>query len=131
MNALLELDCRLSVSRNLTRPSRQSMCVRQIDDDRVVHLTLLREDDWRRSTVFGARIIRAFYHGINQNGRSSALCVAARVVGSRIFRVEQSRNPTLPAQTRQALEATEVEPLDMSVAGVLAAACCAHRPGGF
>lgn len=43
-------------------------------------------------------------------------------VDSKVFRVEQFRKPTLPAETRQALEAAEAEPLDMSVAGVLAAA---------
>jgi len=43
-------------------------------------------------------------------------------VATKTFRVEQFRNPTLPDEKRRALEAAEPEPLDMSVAGVLAAA---------
>lgn len=46
----------------------------------------------------------------------------AEAVGTKIFRVEQFRNPTLPDEKRRALEAADGEPLDMSVAGVLAAA---------
>jgi hypothetical protein len=43
-------------------------------------------------------------------------------VGTKTFRVEQFRNPTLPDEKRRVLEAAEPEPLDMSVAGVFAAA---------
>ncbi len=46
----------------------------------------------------------------------------AEAVGTKTFRVEQFRNPTLPDEKRRALEAAEAETLDMSVAGVLAAA---------
>jgi hypothetical protein len=43
-------------------------------------------------------------------------------VGSKIFRIDQFRNPRLSEQRRRALEAADREPLDMSVGGVLAAA---------
>ena len=46
----------------------------------------------------------------------------SEAVASKIFRVEEFRNPTLPDEKRRALEAADGEPLDMSVAGVLAAA---------
>jgi hypothetical protein len=42
--------------------------------------------------------------------------------GSKTFRIEQFRNPVLPAEQRRSFEAAESEPLDMSVAAVLAAA---------
>lgn len=41
-------------------------------------------------------------------------------VQTKVFRVEQFRDPGLPAERRAELEAAEAEPLDMSVAGVLA-----------
>ena len=46
----------------------------------------------------------------------------SEAVASKVFRIEEFRNPKLPDEKRRALEATECEPLDMSVAGVLAAA---------
>jgi hypothetical protein len=47
---------------------------------------------------------------------------APAAVASKTFRVEQFRHPTMPADQRRVLEAAESEPLDMSVAAVLAAA---------
>ena len=44
---------------------------------------------------------------------------AAAQVQTKLFRVEQFRNPVLPEARRAELEAMEAEPLDMSVAGVL------------
>jgi hypothetical protein len=46
----------------------------------------------------------------------------APAVGTTTFRVEQFRNPSLSDEKRRALEAAEAETLEMSVAGVLAAA---------
>jgi hypothetical protein len=43
-------------------------------------------------------------------------------IASKTFRVDGFRNPTLPEEKRRALETADAEPLDMSVAGVLAAA---------
>lgn len=43
-------------------------------------------------------------------------------VKTKVFRVEQFRDPTLPAERRAELEAAEAEPLDMTVEGVLAQA---------
>ncbi len=43
-------------------------------------------------------------------------------VGSKVFRVEAFRNPGLPEDQRRALELEEAQPLDLSVAGVLAEA---------
>jgi hypothetical protein len=43
-------------------------------------------------------------------------------VPTKTFRVDEFRNPTLPEERRRVLEATESQPLDMSVAGVLQAA---------
>jgi hypothetical protein len=40
----------------------------------------------------------------------------------KLFRVDGFRNPTLSAERRRGLEATDAQPLDMSVAGVLDAA---------
>lgn len=42
--------------------------------------------------------------------------------GAKIFRVEQFRHPVLPEAKRLTLEAAELEPIDMSVPAVLAAA---------
>jgi hypothetical protein len=47
---------------------------------------------------------------------------SSNAVASKTFRVEQFRNPSLPADRRRALEAAETEPLDMSVSAVLSAA---------
>jgi len=46
----------------------------------------------------------------------------SEAVASKIFRIDEFRNPKLPDEKRRALEAADGEPLDMSVAGVLAAA---------
>src|SRR5580704_1935284 len=46
----------------------------------------------------------------------------AHTVQTKVFRVEEFRNPTLPEERRQALEAAESQPLDMTVTGVLQAA---------
>ena len=43
-------------------------------------------------------------------------------VPTKVFRVDEFRNPTLPEERRRVLEAAESQPLDMSVAGVLEAA---------
>ncbi|MFD2136468.1 sulfotransferase [Novosphingobium resinovorum] len=43
-------------------------------------------------------------------------------VKTKVFRVEQFRDPVLPAERRAELEAAEAEPLDMTVEAVLAAA---------
>jgi len=45
----------------------------------------------------------------------------SEAVASKTFRIDGFRNPRLPEEKRRALEAAEGEPLDMSVAGVLAA----------
>ena len=46
----------------------------------------------------------------------------AEAVQPKLFRVDGFRNPTLSAERRRGLEATEALPLDMSVGGVLEAA---------
>ncbi len=46
----------------------------------------------------------------------------SEAVASKVFRIEEFRNPKLPDEKRRTLEAAECEPLDMSVAGVLTAA---------
>src|SRR5882757_1404943 len=46
----------------------------------------------------------------------------AQSVPTKVFRVDEFRNPTLPEERRRVLEAAESQPLDMSVAGVLEAA---------
>ena len=46
----------------------------------------------------------------------------AHTVQTKVFRVEEFRNPTLPEDRRRAMEAAELQPLDMSMAGVLQAA---------
>lgn len=46
----------------------------------------------------------------------------AQTVQSKVFRVDEFRHPTLPEDRRRTLEAAELQPLDMSVAGVLGAA---------
>lgn len=46
--------------------------------------------------------------------------VKDEAVQTKVFRVEQFRNPELPAERRAELEAGEGEPLDLSVDGVLA-----------
>lgn len=46
----------------------------------------------------------------------------AQSVPTKVFRVDEFRNPTLPEERRRVLEAAESQPLDMSVAGVLKAA---------
>lgn len=43
-------------------------------------------------------------------------------VGTKVFRVDQFRDPQMPAERRAELEALEGEPVDMSVEGVLAEA---------
>lgn len=43
----------------------------------------------------------------------------AQTVQTKVFRVDEFRNPTLPDERRQVLQAAEAEPLDMSVASVL------------
>jgi hypothetical protein len=48
-----------------------------------------------------------------------------------VFRVDGFRNPTLPEDRRRVLEAAEVEPLDMSVTGVLRAAQARARLDDF
>jgi len=48
--------------------------------------------------------------------------MSAGAVAAKVFRVEAFRNPTLPDEQRRSLESEESQPLDMSVAGVLAAA---------
>jgi hypothetical protein len=48
--------------------------------------------------------------------------MVADALQTQTFRVEQFRNPSLPAAQRREFEAAESQPLDMSVAGVLAAA---------
>lgn len=45
---------------------------------------------------------------------------SAGEVQTKVFRVEQFRDPTLPAERRAELESAEAEPLDLSVDGVLA-----------
>jgi hypothetical protein len=52
-------------------------------------------------------------------------------VQTKIFRVEQFRNPQLPEERRRELEAAEGEPLDMSVEGVLAEARSQTGLGDF
>ena len=47
---------------------------------------------------------------------------SSNAIGSKTFRIEQFRNPVLPEEQRRRLEAAESEPLDLSVAAVLAAA---------
>ena len=47
---------------------------------------------------------------------------SSNAMGSKTFRIEQFRNPVLPEEQRRRLEAAESEPLDLSVAAVLAAA---------
>jgi hypothetical protein len=46
----------------------------------------------------------------------------AQSVPTKVFRVDEFRNPTLSEERRRVLEAAESQPLDMSVAGVLDAA---------
>jgi sulfotransferase family protein len=46
----------------------------------------------------------------------------AQSVPTKVFRVDEFRNPVLPEERRRVLEAAESRPLDMSVAGVLQAA---------
>jgi hypothetical protein len=46
----------------------------------------------------------------------------SEAVASKIFRIDEFRNPKLADEKRRALETADGEPLDMSVAGVLAAA---------
>jgi len=46
----------------------------------------------------------------------------AQSVPTKVFRVDEFRNPTLPEERRRVLEAAESQPLDMSVASVLEAA---------
>ena len=41
-------------------------------------------------------------------------------VQTKVFRVEQFRNPEIPAERRSKLEAAEAAPLDLSVEGILA-----------
>jgi hypothetical protein len=53
---------------------------------------------------------------------SDIIQVAAEAVQSKTFKVDGFRNPSLTDSRRQALEAAEAEPLDMSVDAVLAAA---------
>lgn len=48
--------------------------------------------------------------------------MSATAVSSKVFRVEAFRNPGLQEEQRRSLEAEEAQPLDMSVASVLAAA---------
>jgi hypothetical protein len=48
--------------------------------------------------------------------------VQAQSVQTKVFRVDQFRNPSLPEERLRALQAAESQPLDMSVAGVLQAA---------
>ncbi len=48
--------------------------------------------------------------------------LSPEAVGSKVFRIDGFRNPQLADEKRRALEAAEAEPLDLSVAGVLAAA---------
>lgn len=49
-----------------------------------------------------------------------AALVEGEAVRTKVFRVEQFRNPTLPPERRAQFEADETEPLDLTVAGVLA-----------
>lgn len=51
---------------------------------------------------------------------SAAGTEASGGMQTKVFRVEQFRNPALPPERRAELEVAEAEPLDMSVAGVLA-----------
>src|SRR5437764_1058624 len=53
---------------------------------------------------------------------ASTVDKAKAAMETKVFRVDAFRNPVLPEDQRRALEAEEAQPLDMSVAGVLAAA---------
>jgi Sulfotransferase family len=48
------------------------------------------------------------------------MSVAAAAVETKVFRVEQFRNPVLPLERRLALEAAEAQPVDLSVESILA-----------
>ena len=53
---------------------------------------------------------------------SAVTATKPEAVGSKVFRVDAFKSPTLPEDQRRALEAEDSQPLDMSVDAVLAAA---------